>query len=146
MLITIKHTETNGLYTLGELWVNGMICAATVEYTQRMLKDGIYEVRLMNFEKQLRRVLAICAMDSKKPPLSSIEAGKSWITSKGSETSNASVRIGQRMIPGCLKNGIECYERLFDRIEKAKIRQERVILEIDSSSVRRVEPIGYWMR
>lgn len=142
MEIKITRNQTTRLYTLGTLYINGMRTTYTVEDTLTMLEPGTYIVRLSKGISR-RRVIAIIP-DNK----TSINVQKvHYLEPNGSHTSSRkhlSICIGEWIIPGALKNGLEPYNRLFDRIEKAEDRKEPITLTIYDDNMEQHEPISYW--
>lgn len=169
MELKLNRTITTRLYTLGELSINGLKTTYTVEDTLTMLEGGIYKVRLRK-GKSRRRVIAIIPGSPHKGGeqgkrmlitsdrsegshnsygdggpkagggLHHFEANGSYISSR----KNLSVCIGEWLIPGSLKKGMEVYNRIFDRLEKAEGRNEPILLIITDDHVESAEPIPYW--
>lgn len=143
MELKLNRTITTRLYTLGELSINGLKTTYTVEDTLTMLEAGIYKVRLRK-GKSRRRVIAIIPDSPHKGGvgggLHHFEPNGSYISSRR----NLSVCIGEWLIPGSLKKGMEVYNRLFDRLEKAEGRNEPILLIITDDHVESSEPIPYW--
>ena len=142
MEIKITRNQTTRFYTLGTLFINGMRTTYTVEDTLTMLEPGTYVVRL-NKGVSRRRVIAIIP-DNK----TSINVQKvHYLEPNGSHISsrkNLSICIGEPIIPGALKKGLDVYNRLFDRIEKTEDRKESIILTIYDGAMEQHEPISYW--
>lgn len=142
MELKLNRTTTTRLYTLGELFINGMKATYTVEDTLSMLEADTYKVRLSK-GKSRRREIAIIPGNKTSIQVQSLhrfEANGSHISSR----KHLSICIGEWIIPGALKNGLEPYNRLFDRIEKAEGRKEEITLTIIDSNVESHEPIPFW--
>lgn len=142
MELKINRNQTTRLYTLGELLINGMRTAYTVEDTLTMLESGIYKVRLHKGKARRREIIIVpdnkTSFNVQKPH--HFEANGSHISSR----KNLSVCIGEWIIPGALKNGLDVYNRLFDRIEKAEARKEDILLVIIDDGATPADPIKYW--
>lgn len=143
MDIKINRTITTRLYTMGELFINGLKTTNTVEDTLTMLEEGIYKVRLRK-GKSRRREIAIIPNSPHKGGagggLHRFEPNGSHISSR----KNLSICLGEWLIPGALKKGLEVYNRLFDRLEKAEGRKEPINLLIIDQSAEHRDPISYW--
>lgn len=143
MELKINRNQTTRLYTLGELLINGMKTTYTVEDTLTMLESGIYKIRLRK-DKKRRRVIAIIPTS---PHKGGVGGGLYHFAPNGSHISsrkNLSVCIGESIIPGALKNGLEVYNRIFDRIEKAEGRKEDILLVIIDERATYADPVKYW--
>lgn len=142
MEIKVNRTITTPLYTMGELFINGSKTTHTVEDTLTMLEPGLYQVRLIK-GNSCRREIAIIP-DNK----SSIQVQKPHrFEPNGSHISsrkNLSICLGEWLIPGALKKGLEVYNRLFDRLEKAEGRKEPINLLIIDQNAEHRDPITYW--
>lgn len=145
MNITIYRNSSNRLYTEGRLYINDQKTTFTVENTSTILPDGKYEVKLKGSTLRRRQLAILMPSHSGKPSVpytvSHFEACGSWISSK----KNKSICIGEPLIPGALQKGSEVFERLFDRIEKAEQRGEKITLDITTSyGIIYGEPLQYW--
>lgn len=143
MELKLNRTTTTRLYTLGELFINGMKTTDTVEDTLSMLEAGTYKVCLSK-GKSRRREIAIIP---NPPHKGGVGGGPYRFEPNGSHISSRkhhSICIGEWIIPGALKNGLEPYNRLFDRIEKAEARKEETTLIIIDSNVESHEPVSFW--
>ena len=146
MEITIFRTNSNRLYTEGYMSINGAKTTSTVENTSTILPDGRYEVKLKGSTLRRRQLAILMPSHVGKPfvpyTVSHFEVCGSWISSK----KNKSICIGESIIPGALKKGSEVFERLFDRIEKAEQRGEKITLDIITSvGIIYGEPLQYWL-
>ena len=144
MEIKINRTVTTRLYTMGELFINGIKTTLTVEDTLTMLEPGLYHIRLVKGDSRRREIAIITDNKSgiqvQKPHR--FEPNGSHITSR----KKLSVCIGELLIPGALKKGQEVYDRLFDRLEKAEGRNESVYMLIIDRKARHLDPVSYWER
>lgn len=145
MELKLNRTKTTRLYTMGELFINDMKTTDTVEDTLNMLEAGTYKVCLQK-TKARRRVIAIIPAPRHKSGYNyhahpyHFEANGSHISSR----KHHSVCIGKCIIPGALKNGIEVYNRIFDRLEKAQDRGELVTITITDDNVEWDNPVSFW--
>lgn len=142
MYLKINRTTTTRLYTMGELSVNGIQISQTVEDTLTMLEPGIYSVHLSKCKSRRREITIV--PDNK----TSIQVQKSHrFLPNGSHISsrkNLSIGIGEWVIPGSLKQGLQVYNRLFDRLEKAEGRKESIMLIIADDNAKHCEPLSLW--
>ena len=146
MELKIFRNSSNRLYTEGYLSINDMKTTHTVESTLTMLPEGKYEVKLKGCTQHRRQIAILLPAESGGPnvpyTVCHFEACGTWISSK----KNKSIRIGEPIIPGALKKGSEVFERLFDRIEKAEQRGEKITLDIITSvGIIYGEPLQYWL-
>lgn len=145
MEIIIFRTKSNRLYTEGYMSINDQKTTFTVENTSTILPDGKYEVKLKGSLLRRRQLAILMPQLDGKPSVpytvSHFEACGTWISSK----KNKSICIGEPIIPGVLQKGSEVFERLFDRIEKAEQRGEKITLDITTSyGIIYGEPLQYW--
>lgn len=142
MDIKINRTITTRLYTQGVLFINGSKRTQTIEDTLTMLEPGIYRVSLSKAKSHRREITII--PDNKSSIMVQkahrFEPNGSYISSR----KHLSVCLGECLIPGSLKKGMEVYNRLFDRLEKAEARKEPIILLIIDSNIELQEPISFW--
>ncbi|MBQ8240277.1 MAG: hypothetical protein IJZ38_05500 [Bacteroides sp.] len=135
MNIKIIRTNTNSLYTEGQLLVNGKQIAHTVEHTHTMLSVGEYQVCLCKHKAQ-RRIISISHTKW------SLGIGQSWIVSQKKHI----IGMGQSLIPGAIYQGTLIYERLFDRIEKCQDRKEPIHLIITDDKCQSSKACRHWTK
>lgn len=142
MEIKVNRTITTRLYTMGEIFINGSKTTHTVEDTLTMLEPGLYQVRLIKGNSRRREIAIIpdnkSSIQVQKPHR--FEPNGSHISSR----KNLSICLGEWLIPGALKKGLEVYNRLFDRLEKAEGRKEPINLLIIDQNAEHRDPITYW--
>jgi len=143
--VKLEREEKNSLYTEGQLQVNDITVAQTLEATTRMLPPGNYLIYLTK-DKKRRRVIGIwLERGDNLPPFYtgfSISLGHSWINCRKEH----SVCIGRLLVPGALFRGRTMYERLFDRIEKWQKRKKTIRLTISDKHCRPSEPLRHWVK
>ena len=137
MNIFINRTQTNRLYTHGEMRVNGKFESHTVESTAAMLPSGRYTLRLIH-KSARKRVLEIFRQSTSTNW--TIGIGVSFIASGKTRT----ICIGRFLMPGALFKSARDYERLLKRLEKCKERNETIELYISDSSCCFRPPIHFW--
>jgi len=117
MEIRLIRKSTNSLYTEGELIVNGMHYADTVEATDVMHDTGVYIVT-----RQFRRYIG---------------HGNSWRESH----KDGKILIGEQTIPGIVTSSRPLFDRLADRVKKSK---RPIVLIISDYDCRTVKPSNHW--
>ena len=137
MNIIINRTQTNRLYTHGEMRVNGKFESHTVESTAAMLPSGRYTLRLV-CKSARKRVLEIFRQSTSTNW--AIGIGVSFIASGKTRT----ICIGRFLMPGILFKSARDYERLIKRLEKCEERNESIDLYIDDSSCVINNPLNFW--
>lgn len=142
MEIILKRRRTNRLYTEGELYINGNIQTYTLESTERLLKPGRYQVRIV-LKSERKRDLCLFPCDgSSKGPVSRIDFGHSWRDAKRHNF----ICIGRPLIPGAMYKSYPDWMRINDRIKKCKARRKPIYLIIQDSSTTKGVPIKHWTK
>lgn len=117
MQIKLNRKSTNSLYTSGELIVNGIRFADTVESTEGMLDPGVYCIT-----KKFRDFIG---------------HGNSWRESQTTHT----IIIGENCVTGIVTGSRPLYDHLLDRVKKSK---RPVVLIITDEDCQTVQPISHW--
>jgi len=137
MLVILYRKRTNGIYTEGELHINGSLQAYTVEDTQTMLRTGRFELRLVCRSQRKRRLMVY--KDGRSLGVA-VGKGHSWICSRRYRT----ICIGRPLIPGALFRCTADCERINERLKKCKARHEVIELVIHDYACVKNEPISFW--
>lgn len=136
MKIEIKRWGDNGLYTEGQMLVNGkMAIPYTVEYHDNKVKAGTYKAYLRK--------------DGEKYTLSYVDdtateriiiAGHSFI----SAWKEQAVVVGDRLIPGAVYKGRHHLARLINRIAKAAKAGKKITLTFNEDGMQPTSIIRHW--
>ncbi len=148
MKLTIHRNHSTSLYTMGMLRINQeKRCVQTVENTLTMLPPGAYGVHLSSASDHSRRIVITLPENATSPPktgrppiLARFHPDGSYRTARKLQA----ICLGELLIPGALKKGVEVYTRLFDRLEKAEKRHEPITLFISERGMKKGKPIRHW--
>lgn len=145
MKISYRRTAKNDLYTEGEIWINGKkVIPYCVENAEDMLPDGEYKV-VMGVD--VNRCLYVVPSEVmpyvkgdmvKRVSKAVIVPGNSWRDNGGKNA----IRVGDILIPGALKNSRKLFLRLWERLKKAKSREE-ITLSVEGN-MRSSQPLEFW--
>lgn len=148
MELKINRIHSTCLYTMGLLRINQeKRCVQTVENTLTMLPPGTYCVHLSSASDLSRQITIHPQRDGSAPPWNDHPPVLCRFHPDGSYRTARKLRaicLGELLIPGALKKGMEVYTRLFDRLEKAEKRHEPITLFISERGMKKGKPIRHW--
>jgi len=147
MLITLIRNTRSEDSICGFLMISGEKVCDTLEHPATALPPGNYEIVLHRCKQQLRRV-PITVFPKTEPvvprpcdtcPLINDVSFNTCMPCVCPQLAigngvrgrpDGSILLGERLIEGTLIHSRRTYERLFERIEKALHRQQRITLRI----------------
>lgn len=136
MKIEIKRWGDNGLYTEGQMLVNGrMAIPYTVEYHDNKVQTGIYDAYL----KRKGEKYILCFKDEEGSERKII-AGHSF----KSAWREMAIVAGDRLIPGAVYKGRHHLARLINRIAKAAKAGKKITLTFNEDEMQPTSIIRHW--
>ena len=137
MKIEIKRWGDNGLFTEGQLIVNGkMAIPYTVEYHDNKVPAGSYKACL----KKCGEKYKLFFIDNNENERTFI-AGNSYITAR----KESAVVVGNRLIQGAVYQGRQLLSRLINRIYKAVKADKNITVTFSEQEMQPTSVIKHWM-
>ena len=142
MLLTLKRHHRNETTYDGRIYIRGQFVCDTVEHCRSALPVGTYLLVKGVCKAHMKQVFFI------QPPLPKLCEGCMMETSESLNQrlfcrtpmlkpgngayrqDDRGIRIGQRIVPGCLKHPQKCFRKLSDRLSKALKRNQDLLLTI----------------
>lgn len=141
MIIEVRRIRTQSESIDGHLYIEGQKICDTVENTYKAVKPGTYAITLVRcplYERKLPHIGRDRLYCDQCPPQEDANMNthvpvRCTMLKPGNgvhQRTDGSIRIGTRIVPGCLCRPKPAFDILYDRIRKNLERGNKVTLNI----------------